>query len=208
MILISVPHAQPHKDVERNEIGMPLKKTMHFCDWISEYSARMLHAMIPNSILVINETNRRFLDGNRRESRNTPFRKNLQKIMASTDISLLIDMHSANENFFGNADVTLVCQEMRAWADYQVSAWTKGKATLRTPNFLSPYEYEFIDALRAENISVNIASAWPATLDIVEHAKTMNVPGILLEMNEETLTTPADIERVISAIAKWANRIE
>lgn len=208
MILISVPHAQPHKEVERNEIGLPLEKTAHFCDWISEYAARILHDKIPNSILVISETNRRIFDGNRRESRKTPFRKNLQKIMNSGSIDLVIDMHSADSNFFGTEEVTLVCQEIRAWADYQVSAWTKGEATLRTPKFLTPYEYGFIDALRADNISVNIASAWPKTLDIVEHAKTMNVPAILIELNEEALTTSEDIERVMNSIANWANRIE
>ena len=70
--------------------------------------------------------------------------------MKSGSIDLLIDMHSADGNFFGSEEVTLVCQEIRAWADYQVSAWTKVKL-LSEPELLTPYEYGFVDALRADN---------------------------------------------------------
>ena len=206
MIIITVPHAHPHIDVGRDAIGMPTKDVMHLCDWIAEKGARDLHGLLPGSILVVGNINRRNSDLNRKESRGTRFRNNLRRILKTNKgPHLIIDMHSADSNFFGNTDVTLVQTNPRSWADYEISAYATGKAHLRPPTFLESYVETFTEQMKYDGVSCNIFCSWPTTVDLISEMKELGNAAILVELNEEIAQTDASyFDRVCNSIAKWA----
>ena len=207
MIVITVPHAKPHRNVERNEVGMPLTPTPHWCDWIAESAARLIHDSLPNSVLLIGDVNRTEFDLNRKESRKTNYRKNLDRVLANSDVKMLIDVHSADDNFFGDTMITLVEKDIRAWADYQVAAYIQQKAVIRMPKTLAGANATLVRNLNNAGISANIVSAWPTTLDILSQAEEHMTPCVLLEFNEEQFETLADLKRATDIVALWANEL-
>lgn len=207
MIIITVPHAMPHFDVGRDEIGMPTEDALHVCDWIAERGARQLHGLLPGSILIVGDVNRRVSDLNRKESRMTKFRKNLRKIIKTNPgPHLIIDMHSADSNFFGDTDLTLVQTNPRSWADYEIAAYTQGKAHLREPKIMENYVASFMEQMKYDGVSANIFCSWPPTVDLIGEMKELGNAAILVELNEEIAKTdPSYFDRVCNSMAKWAS---
>ena len=207
MIVITVPHAKPHLQVNRDALGLPEEEVMHLCDWIAEPTARMLHDKVPNSVLLLGNINRLQADLNRKESRDTAFRKNLDRVLSNGDVKMLIDMHSANGNFFGTEKVTLVEKDIRAWADYQVAGAITGKSVIRMPRTIAGTNLSLVRRLNANGISANIVSAWPTTLDVMSQANEHNVPCVLIEINEEQFQSVDELEQTVNVIADWANEL-
>jgi len=207
MIVITVPHAKPHVEVSRDEIGLPYNDVAHWCDWLAEPGARLLHQKVAGSVLLIGDINRTTSDLNRKESRDTEFRKNLGKVLKNADVNFLVDMHSADGNFFGNEKVTIVEKDIRAWADYQIAGRVNGKSVIRMPKTISGANAKLVKDLNNAGIGANIVSAWPNTLDILTQASKNNVPAMLIELNEEQYSNFEELNRTIDVIAKWANEL-
>ena len=157
MIVITVPHAASLRDVPRNDIGILLKPTAHYTDWLAEPAARMLHAKLPGSILIVGDVDRRISDLNRRESRETDFRKKVGKIVANANEPvLLLDVHSANTNFFGLADLTIVQPNAASWPDYFLAMLLKGRSNWRRMRSVEGYTTSFLKTMNSSGIPTNM----------------------------------------------------
>ena len=205
MIVITVPHAATLSKVPRNEVGQPLKPIAHYTDWLAEPAARMLHSKIPGSILIVGDTDRRLSDLNRRESRETDFRKKVGKIVANaSEPVLLLDVHSANSNFFGLADLTIVQPNAASWPDYFLAMILQGRSNWRRMRSVEGYTTSFMQTMNSTGIPTNMMGAWPLTTDLIYETKGLGAASLLIEFNEETITDVSRLDYITTRIATWA----
>ena len=207
MIVITVPHAASLRDVPRNDIGIPLKPTAHYTDWLAEPAARMLHAKLPGSILIVGDVDRRISDLNRRESRETDFRKKVGKIVANANEPvLLLDVHSANTNFFGLADLTIVQPNAASWPDYFLAMLLKGRSNWRRMRSVEGYTTSFLKTMNSSGIPTNMMGAWPLTTDLIYETKGLGAASLLIEFNEEMIRDTTRLDYITTQIAQWASQ--
>lgn len=81
-ILLTVPHSKC------------LGKKDHICDYLAEKAARNLQTKFKNSILILADQNRTFIDYNRKKARKTKWRENIRNILEEKNIDFLLDIHS------------------------------------------------------------------------------------------------------------------
>lgn len=206
-VIITVPHAKPLKNIERNDIGIPLSDEYHLTDWLAEPAAIILHKMIPGSVLMLGDVNRKTIDLNRYESRKTKFRKKLRRKIRTSDNPIVIDVHSADSNFFGKGEIAIIQPDPRGIFDYQVSAHILGKAYKRRPAFLDSYVLNLEQDLQMGQVNTEIFCAWPYTVDLMKETRELGAACVLLEFNEETIHDMQDLKRCCAPIAKWANEL-
>jgi hypothetical protein len=93
-VVLTVPHGAPGNDVA----GPPVARSLH----------RRLRAAGLASLLLINRVDRlEYVDGNRRESRGTPFREAVRQVLPAR---LLIDCHSFPDTYprYSGKDIVLL----------------------------------------------------------------------------------------------------
>ena len=209
MLIITVPHAAVKEPMERDELGQPTDEQIHHTDWLAEPAANMLHAKVRNSVLLIGDVNRVDIDLNRRESRKTAFRKNLERVIKQqTTPPLVLDIHSANGNFFGTAELTLIQPHAEAWPDYIIKGVATGKAGWRRSKYVENYAANFIDYMNKNGVRTNIYHTWPPTADLIFQSRSMGAASLLIEFNEEIIRTEQRLSEVTDTIASWVNTFE
>lgn len=181
--LLTVPHGAPGNDVA----AVPVARALH----------QRLRAAGLASALLINRVDRLdFMDGNREESRGTPFR---EAIDALVPVRLLLDMHSFPDNFprYTGKDMVLLhtpgVQELDFLEDYaerlRVSAAVLGHGEL----VVEVMAHQFPD-------------------DVVERAVALGQPSsanMLIEHNEQgdcALYACVHELAVRSLFASWEER--
>jgi hypothetical protein len=210
MLIISVPHAAVKSPVERDVMGQPeIEQGHHHTDWLAEPAAKLLHKKLPNSVLLIGDINRVDIDLNRKESRKTAFRQNLEKVIKQQKYPpMVLDIHSANGNFFGTAELTLIQPHAEAWPDYMVKGVATGKAGWRRSKYVENYTNDFVEYMNRNGVRTNIYHSWPPTADLIFQSRSLGAGALLIEFNEAVIRNEKHLESVVDVLASWAKRIE
>lgn len=158
-ILLTVPHA-----VCRNEED----KTSHFCDVVAEGAARKLFDHLTSKghkvMLRVGDINRIENDLNRPESRDTDFRKRVEKDFSRADF--LLDVHSyPQEHVSWNSDLVLLKWNQNGQDNRELVA-------------------DLLGELAHADLDVATAHAEKPD-DIVSQALEHNLPALLVEFSEK-----------------------
>lgn len=170
-VILTVPHA---KCPETNESLLN-----HSCDILSEKFGKLLHKKITctKSKLFIGDINRDVIDLNRKESRNTSFRRNVRNNMTAK--SILIDVHSNEPDSykFGKYDVSLISDD-------------------------DELKNNIYGALTQSGYKVGLFNVHPID-DILIEAKEKGIEkSILVEINEKHRNNPVILEDIADKIAE------
>ena len=190
-------------------MGQPNDPQAHHTDWLAEPAAKSLHDKVPDSVLLIGDINRTQIDLNRRNSRNVAFRKNLVRVIEQQKKPpLVLDIHSANSNFFGTAELTLIQPHSDAWPDYLIKGVATGKAGWRRSKYVENYTHDFLEFMNRNGVRTNIYHTWPPTADLIFQARGLGAAALLIEFNEEIILNKEHLESITDVLAMWVNRFE
>jgi predicted N-formylglutamate amidohydrolase len=178
-VLITVPHAV----CQESEYA-------HQCDYASSHCAQVLDLSLTKKVrtlTVIGDVWRPILDLNRIESRSSPFRQKITRLLKSGDVSLLLDIHSYPVYYsdFGDAEITLLDDNV-------------------TRNSFELYSVSLLSLLRSEGISVNLLRG--ANNDIQIEAKELGVKALLIEFREDLPSRGSRLKQICDVISEWAVR--
>src|SRR5579872_6760422 len=150
-------------------------KDLHLCDFVSDKVANML-AKFNNCIYFPGDISRDIVDLNRKESRNTFYRKKIRTLFKIKKIDIIIDIHSFPPDRKGLVSVGF-CERNEIIPEIVL--------------LLGPLDMinnkkigrELYKQLKNYNIIVNIVPNIKV-LDILNEAAEHNIPGIVLEFCE------------------------
>lgn len=181
-IVVTSPHASCPKNTDQR-----------MCDLAAALAGKLFSELTQQSgiptIYLEGDELRHNHDLNRNPSRNTKFRRRLQKVLESTDdTELLIDMHSfpnyrieeaGDINFFENGEHPPDIVLLRGPLDsYQHS---RKKISLCNILYECLSHKTNVNCKIIEGITVN---------DIMNNASEYKIPGVLIEVNEKYIQDP------------------
>jgi hypothetical protein len=179
-ILLTVPHSVCDSIKDKDNIN-------HSCDSSAHESAILLCKSFINKgidcICLASNEFRYKHDLNRKESRKTEYRNTLRTIMKTKNPDILLDIHSYPNNYMDEARDANMFKKDEIPPDIIL---LKGKLDRSYKNnSLSESLYR---NLKNNNINVKIIKDIDV-LDIINEASEINIPGILIEINEKLTTS-------------------
>lgn len=199
-LIITSPHAACINNV-----------SIRTCDLAASMAGQMFYQICEKykikSIYLEGNEFRYKHDLNRKTSRKTQFRKELQNLLLRENPKLLIDIHSfpnyriedAAVNFFENGEQPPDIVLLRSSLDiFQSNKTNKTNKRYSICNTLFNRLSQNCKCKILEGITVN---------DILNNCSELNIPGILIEINEKFTQDPKSLEPILNCIINEIKQI-